>query len=45
MELSNEYGRAWANGQNEYILSDSATFNPNVALQSGSWTELEPVKP
>ncbi len=45
VELSNEYGRAWANGRNEYILSDSATFNPNVALHSGSWTELEPVKP
>lgn len=43
--LSNEYGRAWANGENEYILSDSATFNANVALHSGSWRELEPVKP
>lgn len=43
VELSNQYGHAWANG-NEYVLSDSATFNPNVSLRSGNWTAMEPVK-
>lgn len=44
IELSNEYGRAWANGAGEYVLSDSASFNPNAALH-GNWTELQPAKP
>ena len=44
VELSNEYGRAWANGAGEYVLSDSAIFNPNAALH-GNWTELQPAKP
>jgi hypothetical protein len=44
VELSNEYGRAWANGTGEYVLSDSAGFNPNAVLQ-GRWTELQPSKP
>jgi len=43
-ELSNEYGHAWINGNNEYILSDREGFNPNVELRQGNWTQLERVK-
>lgn len=43
VELSNQYGHAWASG-NDYLLTDSANFNPNSALR-GNWTELTPVKP
>jgi hypothetical protein len=43
-ELSNLYGHAWMNGNNEYILSDDPNFNPQGAL-SGSWTSLEHVRP
>jgi hypothetical protein len=42
VELSNQYGHAWA-GNGEYILSDSANFDPNVSLR-GNWTRMEPVK-
>jgi len=44
VELSNEYGHAWAGGGNQYILSDQEGFNPNVSV-GGSWTRLEPVNP
>ena len=43
VQLSNQYGHAWANGSDEYVLSDQAGFNPNSALR-GNWTELQPVK-
>ena len=43
-ELSNQYNHAWLNGNNEYIMSDNPSFNPNSSL-NGSWTELQPVKP
>jgi hypothetical protein len=43
-ELSNEYGHAWINNNNEYILSDREGFNPNVELKQGNWTQLERVK-
>ncbi len=43
VELSNEYGHAWVNNSNEYILSDKEGFNPNAAL-NGNWTALERVK-
>jgi hypothetical protein len=43
VELSNQYAHAWASG-NDYLLTDSANFNPNTALR-GNWTELTPVKP
>jgi hypothetical protein len=42
-ELSNRYAHAWINGANEYLLTDSASFNPNTTL-SGHWTEAMPVK-
>ncbi len=44
VELSNEYGHAWAGGGNQYVLSDQEGFNPNATL-GGSWTHLEAVKP
>ncbi len=43
VELSNQYGHAWAGNNDEYVLSDSANFDPNVALR-GNWTRLEAVK-
>jgi hypothetical protein len=43
-ELSNQYGRAWLNGANEYVMSDDPNFNPNSQL-SGSWSELQAVPP
>src|SRR5262249_38486605 len=45
VELSNQYGHAWVNNNNEYILSDQEGFDPNVALKSGNWTALQRVKP
>ena len=44
MELSNQYGHAWLNGNNEYIMSDDPNFNPNAQL-SGNWNELQAVRP
>ena len=44
VELSNQYGHAWLNGANQYVLSDDPNFNPNAQL-SGSWNELQPVSP
>jgi hypothetical protein len=44
VDLSNQYGRAWANGTGEYVLSDSAGFNPNGVVR-GNWTELQAAKP
>jgi hypothetical protein len=43
-ELSNQYGHAWLNGANQYVMSDDPNFNPNAAL-TGSWNELQPVQP
>jgi hypothetical protein len=44
VELSNEYGHAWAGAGNQYILSESEGFNPNVTV-GGNWTRMEAVKP
>ena len=44
VELDNQYGKAWAGPNNQYILSDSPNFNPNQSEQ-GNWTQLQPVKP
>jgi hypothetical protein len=43
-ELSNQYGHAWLNGANQYVMSDDPNFNPNSVL-TGSWNELQPVQP
>jgi hypothetical protein len=44
MELSNQYGHAWLNGANQYVMSDDPNFNPNANL-SGNWTQLQAVQP
>lgn len=44
VELSNQYGHAWAGGGNQYILSEAESFNPNVTV-GGNWTRMEAVKP
>jgi hypothetical protein len=43
MELSNNYGHAWVNGQGEYLLSDSPNFDPNTVFKE-NWKQLEHVK-
>ena len=43
-ELSNLHDNAWLNGNNEYVMSDDPSFNPNAQLK-GSWTALQPVRP
>jgi hypothetical protein len=43
-ELSNQYGHAWLNGANQYVMSDDPNFNPNSALP-GSWNQLQAVQP
>jgi hypothetical protein len=43
VELSNQYGHAWAGGDGTYLVTDSANFNPNSSL-NGNWTRLEAVQ-
>ncbi|MGA2119651.1 MAG: hypothetical protein ABSH56_33515, partial [Bryobacteraceae bacterium] len=43
VELSNQYGNAWAGPNGTYVVTDSANFNPNSSLQ-GNWTRLEAVQ-
>ncbi|HOX58651.1 MAG TPA: hypothetical protein P5205_20655 [Candidatus Paceibacterota bacterium] len=40
VELPSGYQNAWVNGSGEYIVTDSANFNPNVELD-GNWQKLE----
>jgi len=40
VELPGGYRRGWTNGLGEYILSDDATFNPNVG-STANWEPLE----
>jgi hypothetical protein len=44
VELSNLYDHAWANGSDQYIVTDDATFNPNGHV-NGNWGELQLVRP
>jgi len=44
VELSNQYGNAWSNGKNEYLLSDTPGFDPNT-VSSENWTRLERSQP
>ncbi len=44
IELSNQYGHAWVNNRGEYLLSDQAGFDPNVAFKE-SWQPLQHVQP
>jgi|GEM_PF-1918795 len=40
IELSAGYKNAWTNARGEYLLSESASFNPNVELQE-DWRPLQ----
>jgi hypothetical protein len=43
VQMSSAYGHAWASsGSNDYVLTDSASYDPNGKLGSGGWTELQP---
>lgn len=44
VELSNQFGQAWAGPDNQYILSDSPNFDPN-SLHQGNYTHLQPASP
>jgi hypothetical protein len=47
VQLSNQYSHAWASttgNTNEYILSDSPSFNPNGQVGSATWTPMQQVK-
>ncbi len=41
VELPSGYGQAWANNLGEYILTDSATFNPNLDSNL-HWEPMQP---
>ena len=43
VELSNNYGNAWAGPNGQYILSDQSSFDPNT-LSMGNWTRMEQVR-
>lgn len=43
VELPAFYGHAWSNGQGDYVVSDTASFNPNETLK-GSWSALQKVR-
>jgi len=43
VELPSDYGHAWVNSQGEYIVTDSANFNPNVDTDSTlNWEQMQP---
>ena len=44
VELSNLYDHAWANGSDQYIVTDDPNFNPNGRM-NGNWGELQLVRP
>lgn len=44
VELSNLYDHAWANGSDQYIVTDDPNFNPNGRI-NGDWGELQLVRP
>jgi hypothetical protein len=44
VELPSGYQNAWVNGRGEYVVTDSAIFNPNVELD-GTWSKLERKEP
>jgi hypothetical protein len=44
VQMSNQYDHAWASttgNTNEYILTDSPSYNPNGQAGSGSWTQMQ----
>lgn len=47
VQLSSQYGHVWASNTgntNEYILTDSPSYNPNGQVGSGSWTQMQQVR-
>jgi Cysteine rich repeat len=44
VELSNLYDHAWANGNDQYIVTDDSNFNPNGQV-TGNWGQLQLVQP
>jgi hypothetical protein len=44
VELSNLYDHAWANGNDQYVVTDDPNFNPNGHVD-GTWGELQLVRP
>ncbi len=43
-DLSNQYGHAWVNDRNEFVLSDQEGWDPNTVLKNSNWHQLEHVK-
>ena len=46
VQMSSQYSHAWASttgNTNEYILTDSSSYNPNGQAGSGSWSQLQVV--
>jgi hypothetical protein len=44
VQMSNQYAHAWASttgNTNEYILTDSPSYDPNGHAGSGSWTQMQ----
>jgi hypothetical protein len=44
VQMSSQYDHAWASATgntNEYILTDSPSYNPNGQAGSGSWTQMQ----
>ena len=44
VQMSNQYDHAWASttgNSNEYILTDSPSFDPNGQVGSGQWTQMQ----
>ena len=44
VELSTLYNHAWSNGKDEYLISDSSSFDPNTVSKE-NWTRLQRVEP
>ncbi len=45
VQMSNQYSHAWASGDGtDYILTDSAGYNPNGQVGSGGWTQMQQEK-
>jgi hypothetical protein len=47
VQLPSSYNHAWASStgnSNEYILTDSPSYNPNGQVGSGSWTQMQEIR-
>lgn len=45
VELGSGYDKAWSAPDGSYILSNSASFDPNTVFQDQNWNELQRTKP